>query len=182
MRAVSFDHGLASSRAYFGPTPAFTHLLNAASDAPTHGGGSGDWSFGRYSGVGVDPLQVDKPGRGPIFVDNDLAVAAAEHGSINALNVIRAGATHITPAQLTEFLNVSSPCQIATREAFLSAEGILVFEGTEADGIAQSALHRRVYRTVVAAGHSDADATLAAFAATAGWGILGGRGCALPLP
>jgi predicted nucleic acid-binding protein len=108
--------------------------------------------------VGLPP-----PPRGPIFADTNILIRA-QRGDALALAEIRAGETRVTPSQYKEFLNVTTPAQVKARKAFLDAEGVKVYGGPAAGAVAKDPNFRAVFDATRAAGHSRADAALAAFA------------------
>ena len=116
---------------------------------------------------------ADDVARAPVFLDNDVLVAA-EKGSAAVLAEIRAGQSFVTPNQLREFLNVGKipQAQIKARARLLEAEGIEVFGGEEARAVAGTEAFKNVFNAVVKAGHGRADAALGAFSRATGFQAL----------
>ncbi len=109
---------------------------------------------------------------GPIFVDNDVLVFAAERDltplGARALSEIRAGKRFITPNQFREFLNVKTTTQRNTRRSFLARGGIELFSGPRAGQIASLQAFQEVF-TAVAPRAGRADAALVTFARATGF-------------
>jgi RHS repeat-associated protein len=125
----------------------------------------------------VDPLgwcaqpanAQKKGGRTPIFVDNNVLVAA-ERGNTTALGEIRSGQTFITPNQYREFINPDAipSHQLKSRKALLRAEGIQTYGGKKAASAAAGSNFRNVFEGTVGT-HGRADAALGAFARETGF-------------
>jgi RHS repeat-associated protein len=124
------------------------------------------------SRVNRDSYSLSQPGRPMIFADTGVLIWAAEGGSANALGIIQAGLTYITPGVYQEFLNVTDLAQRAYRQGFLAAMNIREFSGWPAAVARGSPRFQTIYQTVVGAGHSATDAELAAFAGATGYAAV----------
>ncbi|MCB1035058.1 MAG: hypothetical protein KDD47_14620, partial [Acidobacteria bacterium] len=109
---------------------------------------------------------ASRSGRNAIFADTNL-LDGAWRGDANALAEIRAGKTFILQEQLDEFFSSRMHhWQVADRAGFLQREGILVWRGRARMNaeVAAGADLQRIRELLVADGHSEADAVMAAMA------------------